>query len=52
MAQMLSHDVVNRLVAHRKTPRASHFLQGGTGQRSGRDAAFLEDAKRNDCNTP
>ena len=46
-----SHDVVNRLVATGKLP--AHHITGKVIRVSEADvAAFLEDAKRNDCNTP
>ena len=48
---MLSHDVVNRLVATGKLK--AHHITGKVIRVSEADLAeFLEDAKRNDCNTP
>ena len=46
-----SHDVVNRLVATGKLP--AHRISSKVVRVSEADViAFLEDAKRNDCNTP
>ena len=45
------HDVVNRLVATGKLP--AHRVSSKVVRVSEADViAFLEDAKRNDCNTP
>ena len=47
----VSHDVVNRLVNTGKL--RAHHITGKVIRVSEADlAAFLEDAKRNDCNTP
>ena len=47
----VSHDVVNRLVNTGKLP--AHHITGKVIRVSEADlAAFLEAAKRNDCNTP